>query len=51
MAAVRDSHNVRWTVRREKVKGWNGSRQRMTAILDEVRAGGSPEVESGAKVY
>jgi hypothetical protein len=38
-------------VRREKVKGWNGSQQRMTEIIDEVRQEGGPEAESGAKVY
>lgn len=38
-------------VRREEVKGWNSSRQRMTEILDEVRREGSAEAESGATVY
>ncbi len=38
-------------VRREKVKGWKGSGDRMAEILDEVRAEGGPEAESGAVVY
>ena len=38
-------------MRREKVKGWNGSGQRMAEILDEARQEGSPEAESGATVY
>lgn len=38
-------------VRREKVKGWNGSRDRIAEILDEARREGSPEAESGAEVH
>ncbi|MCI4676211.1 hypothetical protein [Candidatus Mycolicibacterium alkanivorans] len=38
-------------IRREKVKGWYESRQRMAGILDEARRQGSPEAESGATVY
>ncbi|HNM10492.1 MAG TPA: hypothetical protein PKI02_03510 [Mycobacterium sp.] len=38
-------------VRREKVKGWTGSRDRMTEILEEARREGGPEAESGARIY
>lgn len=38
-------------VSREKVKGWNESRQRITEILPDARRQGSPEAESGATIY
>ena len=35
-------------VRREKVAGWTASRDRMAAILEEVRTEGGPELPEGA---
>jgi hypothetical protein len=38
-------------LRKEKVNGWQASRQRMAEILAEARVSGSPEAESGFTVY
>lgn len=35
-------------IRREKVAGWTASGERITAILDEARTGGGPELPEGA---
>jgi len=38
-------------VRRETVRGWADSRQRMRDIIAEARSQGGPEAESGATIY